>query len=312
MSRSTVSTSAELVHVLLKSANPDGGWGYHHRQASRLEPTCWSVLALIQNAESHDQWRPNALWRLFEQWQRRRGLLAEKPSMPPNLAFNGLAALTVLHAERVLPDHRAALESIRETLLPGIRASRGIRLPDSASTHQDNSLQGWGWLDDAFSWVEPTSMCTLALKKARQWLADTSGDGRIDEGQRLLLDRSCWNGGWNYGNAEVFGQQLSPYVPTTALALLALRDHAEHPIVARGIDFLSRSRTAEVSGMALALAAIGLRAYGRHSEDVETRLERQVSTTIAVGNLANVAMAAVALGGTQHGVEPFVLPSHPS
>ena len=312
MTQSTISTLSGLIHVLLTSANPDGGWGYYHRKASRLEPTCWSVLALIQNAESHDQWRPDAPLRLFERWQRRRGLLAEEPSMPANLASNGLAALTVLHTERVLPGQRAVLEGIRTRLLPGIRGSRGIRLPNSASSRQNNSLQGWGWLDGAFSWVEPTTMCVLALKKARQWFGDTSGDGRIDEGERLLLDRSCKNGGWNYGNAEVLGQQLSPYVPTTALALLALRDQWEHPIVARSIDFLSGSRTTEVSSMALALAAIGLRAYGRHPEDVEMRLEQQASTTIAVGNLANVAMAAFALGGAQHGVEPFVLPSHPS
>jgi hypothetical protein len=308
----TISASSDLLDTLLASVNPDGGWGYYQGKASRLEPTCWAVLALMQNAQSLDQWTPDAALRLLERWQRHRGLLAGEPSQPPNLAFNGLAALTLLHAERALPDQRDRLRRIRARLLPAIRDARGVRLPDSANSRQNNSLQGWPWVDDTFSWVEPTSMCLLALKKARQLLADASGDDRIAEGERLLLNRSCKGGGWNYGNAEMLGRELSPYVPTTALGLLALQDCREDPVVVRSVDFLARNQTAESSGMALALAAIGLRAFERPSGEIEVRLERQAVTTISIGNLTSVAMAAFALGGTQYGVEPFVLSSHAS
>ena len=33
---------------------------------------------------------------------------------------------------------------------------------------QDNSLQAWSWIDQTFSWVEPTAWCLLFLKKLRR------------------------------------------------------------------------------------------------------------------------------------------------
>jgi hypothetical protein len=36
--------------TLLSGTNPDGGWAYYHGHASRLEPTCWALLALHADA----------------------------------------------------------------------------------------------------------------------------------------------------------------------------------------------------------------------------------------------------------------------
>ena len=35
-----------LQHQLLETRNGDGGWGYEPGRTSRLEPTCWALLAL--------------------------------------------------------------------------------------------------------------------------------------------------------------------------------------------------------------------------------------------------------------------------
>src|SRR5262249_42902645 len=88
---------------------------------------------------------------------------------------------------------------------------------------QDNTLQGWPWIEESFSWVEPTAWCMLAMKISSALLPDRERAARIDEAERLLLDRMCQTGGWNYGNSNTLGRELSAHVPTTALALLALR-----------------------------------------------------------------------------------------
>ena len=298
---------SQLTGALLSAQNPDGGWGYYRGKASRVEPTCWAILTLLQVARSSTAWDPDASFRLLEQWQGNRGLLAEQVGQPSNLAFNGLAALAVLHGERGVTAQRARLAKIRGALLQGILSVAGVRFLNARNRRPYDTLQGWPWTDQTFSWVEPTSMCLLALKKARPMTDEASAVARIDEAERLLFDRRCRDGGWNFGTPEVLGALLFSYVPTTALALLALQDHADHPVVVRGAEFLIGQATREISGMALGLAAIALRIYHRPVDDVESKLVQTASTTLSVGNLVNVAMAALGLAGGERGVEPFVL-----
>jgi len=298
---------SQLTGALLSSQNPDGGWGYYRGKTSRLESTCWAILTLLQAGQSSNDRQTDAPFRLLEQWQGSRSLLADQVGEPPNLAFNGLAALAVLRGERCGASQHARLAKIREGLLRGIRTVAGVRVPNTPGNRPYYTLQGWPWIEETFSWVEPTSMCLLALKKAQPGATGTGSAARIDEADRLLFDRSCRNGGWNFGTPEVFGVSLGAYVPSTALALLALQDHKDHPVVARGVEFLTRHGTSEPSGMALGLASIALRVYQRPVGDVESRLTQAASTTLSVGNLVNVAMAAFALAGGERGVEPFVL-----
>jgi len=49
---------------------------------------------------------------------------------------------------------------------------------------------------------------------------------RIATGERMLLERRCRDGGWNYGNRRVLGADLPSYPETTAMALMALNGHA--------------------------------------------------------------------------------------
>ena len=56
----------------------------------------------------------------------------------------------------------------------------------------------------------------------------------------MLLDRACPDGGWNAGNGVVYGTALAPHPDDTAIALLALTDRGEHPIVQNGVQYLER------------------------------------------------------------------------
>ena len=63
----------------------------------------------------------------------------------------------------------------------------------------------------------------------------------------MLLNRACWGGGWNYGNKNVYGRDLWPYVPTTALALIALQDRRCEPIVEQSLAQLQKDVQSERS-----------------------------------------------------------------
>jgi hypothetical protein len=132
----------------------------------------------------------------------------------------------------------------------------------------DGSLRGWSWVEGTFSWVEPTSYALLALKRA-----GVMSHSRVQEAERLLLDRTCEDGGWNYGNRVVWGATLKSMTSTTALAALALQGTvgAEKTVV-RAMDLLDREVPSAPSSLALALAVLCFDAFGRTSTHLQDRL----------------------------------------
>jgi hypothetical protein len=285
--RSSAALRTELAAALRHGRNADGGWGYHAGKVSRLEPTCWGMLAL-----GHDDGDPLRGWPVSD------GLLLEQAGGEPNFAFHGLALLTLLHL-RI--EHGAG----NGALVAATARVRGVALDDLGVNRQDNRLQAWSWIDGTFSWVEPTACCLLALKRARQ--AGLGVDGaRISAAESLLYDRCCVSGGWNYGNSNMLGQELPAYVPTTALALLALQDRPAEPAVARSRTYLEREALSEPSVAALSLALITLGTLGRPVEHIELALQQQLKRTFALGRQHSLAMALVALR-TVLGNAPFTL-----
>jgi hypothetical protein len=268
--------------TLIASANGDGGWGYRTGTTSRLEPTCWSLLALGPGEEPS----------FFTRCQGADGLLRETTQLPANRAFNALALLVALEQPALMRD------ADRDRLLAALVRDAGMTFSHSDAVRQDNGLIGWPWIDHTFSWVEPTAWCVLALKKRIARAPEAANaraiGSRIDQAERLLIDRSCVAGGWNYGNSAVLGHDLQPYVPTTAVTLLALQDRRDHPVVRQGLEFLWRNRVAEPSGLALALTVICLRIHGLDAADTSERLLECWDETRFLGNLHVSAMAVCA------------------
>jgi hypothetical protein len=135
----------------------------------------------------------------------------------------------------------------------------------------------------------------------KKWAPTNRGvdPARLDEAERLLINRSCTAGGWNYGNADVLGKDLRPYVPTSAIALLALQHRRDHPVVERSVNYLEKHATSERSGTALALALLALRVYGRRDDAVRSALIGQLPITMALQNHAAIALAVYALNSEQ-------------
>jgi len=274
-----------LTESLRRSQNADGGWGYFPGKASRLEPTAFAALALAGTVDGR------AAAAVLHQWPSTDGLLLERPGGEPNYGFHGVALLA-MRACGI--EHRSGTVS----LIAALQRVKGVRLPPSTTGSQDNTLQAWSWIPQTFSWVEPTAWCLLSLKK---WAPTNRAvdPARLDEAERLLINRSCPEGGWNYGNADVLGKDLRAYVPTSAIALLALQHRRDHPVVERSVDYLEKQATSERSGTALALALLALRVYGRRDDGVRSALIEQLPITMALQNHAAIALAVYALNSEQ-------------
>jgi hypothetical protein len=277
-----------LQRMLLADANSRGGWAYYAGKASRLEPTCWALLALSAPGVAGTGLAPHS--QFLSGCQQPNGWLVEDPHWPVNIAFNGLAAFTWSVRRELATDEQ------RRRLVAALVKSKGVKAPQSENFAQDNSLQGWSWIDSTFSWVEPTCWGLLALKKMRSaGFADQAAQARIPEAEQLLIDRTCRAGGWNFGNATVMHQDLRPYVPTTALGLLALQDRRNEPAVTRSVDYLENHWIDEVSAPAMGLSLACLNVYGRPLDKIEARLRAHAERAASFGNLHGVAVALFAL-----------------
>jgi hypothetical protein len=224
--------------------------------------------------------------------QQADGVLVDDTPRLPNFTANGLAACVLgklAHAEG----------PVLARLIDGIVAIKGVSAENAPDLRQDNRLQAWPWMPGTFSWLEPSAWCLLALKKMRA-PTRTAAESRIQEADKLIANRSVTNGGWNFGNASALGQDLRPYVPTTALALLALQDRRSDPVVERGLAFLSGARLKEPSAMALALTVLCLHIYGVPADDVEARLADDADRALRIGNLQALAMMLYALTVAEH------------
>ena len=302
---------------LLASAN-SAGWGYYAGKASRVEPTCWALLALASDGRhAHDEWLAlaNRHVAYLVGLQGKDGLLVETEPALANLAANALAAIMLAHlsarasaaapaSTTVAAFSTPALSTTLERLHAALVNLKGVRI-EQIDPKQDSTLQGWPWVRDTFSWVEPTAWCLLALKIAGQQPRSTASSARQLEAERLLANRMCTGGGWNFGNAAALGQDLRAYVPTTAVALLSVQDKRAETYVAESFAMLQSHRIAEPGAMTLALVSVCLRLYGIATDDVDDRLAQAVANSEDAGNVQAVAMTMYALSADQHQGDAF-------
>ena len=123
----------------------------------------------------------------------------------------------------------------------------------------DPSILGWSWIEHTHSWNQPTAFAMIALT--------ASGYGshaRIQEGQRMLMNRQLPHGGWNYGNTMAFGQELRPSPESTGIALtvLAMTGKVSHTEVEKSLKYLSEEIPKLRTPLSLGWGLLGLSAWG--------------------------------------------------
>jgi len=291
---------ARLRGGLLALQNPDGGYGARSGLPSATEPTAVALLALSFEP-GPDGTTATRAWLRAQQtpeggWPAMAGL--QEPSWATALAVLALARY---------PDEGAAVQGgttwligQRGRTIDGRRGLLGRLFGRAPAVELNGALVGWPWLVDTFSWVEPTAYALLALKAVEPRSAEAAA--RIGQGERVLLDRVCPDGGWNYGNARVLGENLWSYPDTTALALLALGKASSAAVAGQALDALEAMLAANQSGLATALGVLALAAHGRDVRTLRARLSTRFEETGFLGDARSLAWALLAANDA---VTPF-------
>ena len=286
--------------ALVASQNPDGGWGAQIGRASSTEITALATLALggLDTTDARASAAHGLRWLAARQHDDGAWPVSARVD-----ESSWATALAVLALDALGQEPAAAVRGARWLLrrMPrttGLVTSLVHRwAQNTVAVRLNPDLKGWAWTADTASFVEPTCYVLLALKRLRRHLPGTAAVERIDEAERMIYDRMCRDGGWNYGNSAVLEAELWPYADVTALALLALAEHRQHEANQRSLRALRAMLQRVDSGLALAWATLCFSAYGEDVAPLRHRLLERHERTAFLGETKVMALAVLALGG---------------
>lgn len=247
--------------------SPDGGFAPGPAGTPEIEPTVLATLAL-DDGEGRS-------WLAAR--QQPDGGFDDPTGRPESPSTAALAAL-------VLDDLPAARRALAHAV-----SRRSLPLPNAPDPSERS---GWGWTEDARSLVEPTCRVLTAVKALTPRDEPTRA-----EALRLLTERRCAEGGWNFGNASVFDVDLRAYPQTTAVALIALQGEAA-ALVEPGLDYLRRAWRSEPGGLTTAQSIVAFRLHGLEDEleAVVEALGRIAERRSFLGRTVTLAWATLATG----------------
>jgi hypothetical protein len=228
--------------------------------------------------------------------QHRSGAWSPRPGIgPPNAFHTALALLAIQPFQTDSARHVAdrAFEWLSE--LRGLEShwlwQWKFRLFDT-QVRFDPAKSGWPWVPGTLSWVPPTALSILAF---RAWRRDSP---RTVPAAAMLVDRACPQGGWNAGNAVVFGVDLDPHPDFTAMAVLALSytGSAHESLLSNALNYLATRNERCSSAYSLAWAVMALSAAG-HGGSGHARSQLECCTAAGLERLPQrvLSLAALAL-----------------
>ncbi|NWJ44817.1 MAG: terpene cyclase/mutase family protein [Chloroflexi bacterium] len=284
---------------LVKTQNPDGGWGYKVGGQSFAEPTALALLALFHpdigagrlnapqpyvdavqkgltrlRADQHQ----DGGWGIFKEDQFSGWM-----TYLATWCFNILLKIPELSALYARPEDTDLRGRARGVILNKQREPKVTQKEWDIYKKLlsiDSNLLGWKWGPNATEagFVIPTALAMIALTvEDRVIVADSD---QIQEGKAYLRDRACAGGGWNVGNPYMYDKQLPPTPDGTAYALLAFAvtlstsDFGGTQEVWSGVSVLSDFVEETYSDHVLALGLTALRFYPDIGTNNSDRLNR--------------------------------------
>ena len=208
---------------LRQTQNADGGWGYFPGKRSWLEPTLYATLAL------HGDTSATKSFALIQSWALPSGGWRMAADVP-DANWTSALCLTVYIARSVRDKafDRGLARVLSTVGAEGSFLMEITRRINPAMVEIDNRVQGWPWRPNNASWVEPTVHSVVALKHAAGLPGESASllgiRARVGAAERMLMNRRCDDGGWNYGNSRVWSTVLPSYPETTGIALLGLQN----------------------------------------------------------------------------------------
>jgi hypothetical protein len=123
----------------------------------------------------------------------------------------------------------------------------------------------------------------------------------VKEAKEMLLDRQLPQGGWNYGNTTVFGQELRPMPESTGLALNALAGSVSRQHVEQSLQYLKTRFATLKTPRSLAWSLMGLGAWKERPEHAASYLAACLSRERRYGGYDTASLALLLLSYRAHG-----------
>lgn len=249
---------------LLAMRRSDGSFPYRPGGPGLAESTCYALLALKAVGHTEDRGIVECLdW--LETLEREDGGFAPQPAVSKSNWVTALVSSTMGAYNRTEPQRKSVEWLLGTAGGETARLPRFLRSVLRIETAYPQIHSGWPWSVGATAWLEPTVLGTLAMMKARKPERFPSLQPQIvqrfDEARKMLLDRRCADGGWNYGAPISLEIDSPSYPETTGMALLGLQGLSAE--AAPGAAALARKMLAAkphangVSWLQLGLSAAG-------------------------------------------------------
>ena len=249
---------------LLSRMQANGGFQFSSKGPSRPDATAWAIFILANSGIPPQTLEHSRDYLVASQHEDGRVCLdANHPEAfwPTPLA---------LLAWQASPAHSSHYQKAIEFLLNS--SGEHWAKQNKSPVKHDTSLRGWPWIDQTHSWVESTSMTMIALH-----LAGKGNHPRLRESTELLLDRQLPHGGWNYGNTEVFGQELRPSPEDTGAALSALAGRIKETHVKLSLRYLVNRIQTIRSPISMGWSLLGLNAWDHTPNNASILIEETLS-----------------------------------
>jgi hypothetical protein len=257
----TVNNRLILPHIdrIWERALPEGGFVSREKGKYRPDATAWAILALSAAGTKADLLASSRARLTINQLDDGRVTISPNH---PDVFWPTPLAILAWHGSNSQVEHKSqAIEFLINTT-----GRHWKRKPDSPVAH-DTGIQGWPWIENTHSWVEPTALALMALK-----ISGYGAHQRVQQATRMLLDRQLNQGGWNYGNTIVFGQKLRPMPEYTGMALNALAGQVAKEKVKQSLTYLKSQAVSLVTPLSLGWSLLGLGAWGERPIDAQTRI----------------------------------------
>lgn len=294
------SDAARALAKLQDAQNADGGWGFHLNAQSRVEPTAWALLALASAAADASQNSSVRAARFLIGSQLPDGSWPTVPGLKEGAWVTSVA----ICALQTAGNSADAVGRGQQWLVAQVPRDKSLwfrilmRLSKSSKiSWQSVSLYGWGWTAGTASWVEPTALACLALRSVNAVSAAAAARLRIAE--KMLRDRTSPGGGWGAGNPVVYGVAGAVDIGPTVWALLALRAAGEIAESEKSLAWLEANWNRVPSPNAAALSCLALRAYGRDTSEIQSRLAQFLGDGEIFWTIPELAWAAMSLADKQ-------------
>ena len=267
LSKKSAFATSSCLPFIRNAQNPDGGWGFQPALQSRVEPTCWAILALRNpaNTAAFDESVTRGL-QFLRNAQLADGSWAASAELRTGCWVTSVACWVLSGDAEARGAVTAGVKWLCNDWPRDSSLWRRLRARFSSQNRisaQNNSYRGWGWTPGTSSWVEPTSFGLILLGRipAASW--PKGAQRRHELARKMLYDRMCPGGGWNCGNPMVYGVAGEALIIPTVWALLALRDEPNRPEFVMSLNWLEKNVENARGTGSLALARICMEVNGR-------------------------------------------------